>query len=181
MPEGALRRARSARIDRCGAPVVTTPTPRPQLTYQQRIIGFCACCGFGYLLSFMGTMMLAVGGPDAETIRNFATLYIVGNFIAIAATLFLLGPRSQCKKMFDKTRRFSTIFWLLTLIVTFAVAVAGVNVGVVVMLIFVQIGASIWYSASYIPYGRRMIVKIFQSTCCSPCPQVCDPCIKIAT
>ncbi len=125
--------------------------------------------------------MLAVGGPDAETIRNFATLYIVGNFIAIAATLFLLGPRSQCKKMFDKTRRFSTIFWLLTLIVTFAVAVAGVNVGVVVMLIFVQIGASIWYSASYIPYGRRMIVKIFQSTCCSPCPQVCDPCIKIAT
>ena len=94
---------------------------------------------------------------------------------------FLLGPRSQCKKMFDKTRRFSTIFWLLTLIVTFAVAVAGVNVGVVVMLIFVQIGASIWYSASYIPYGRRMIVKIFQSTCCSPCPQVCDPCIKIAT
>ena len=153
----------------------------PKLTYQQRIVGFCVCCGFGYLLSFMGTMLLAANGPDADTIRNFAALYIIGNFIAIGATGFLIGPARQCKKMFDKTRRFSCIIWLLTLIVTFAIAVAGVNVGLVVMMIFIQIGASIWYSASYIPYGRRMIIKIFQSTCCAPCPQVCEPCIKIAT
>lgn len=153
----------------------------PKLSYQQRIIGFCVCCGFGYLLSFAGTMLLAANGPDPATIRDFASLYIVGNFIALSATLFLLGPRSQCKKMFDKSRRFSTIFWLTTLITTFALAVAGVDVGFVILMLFVQIAASIWYSASYIPYGRRMIVKLFQSTCCSPCPAVCEPCIKIAT
>lgn len=153
----------------------------PKLTYQQRIIGFCVCCGVGYLISFMGTMLLAANGPDPDTIRNFSLLYIVGNFVAISATLFLIGPRRQCKKMFDKNRRFSCIFWLLTLIVTFAIAVAGVDVGFVILMIFVQISASIWYSASYIPYGRRMIVKIFQSTCFAPCPAVCDPCIKVAT
>ena len=64
----------------------------PKLTYQQRIVGFCVCCGFGYLLSFMGTMLLAANGPDADTIRNFAALYIIGNFIAIGATGFLIGP-----------------------------------------------------------------------------------------
>ncbi|KAJ8601075.1 hypothetical protein CTAYLR_009730 [Chrysophaeum taylorii] len=153
----------------------------PQLSYQQRIIGFCVCCGFGYLLSFIGTMLLVSGGPTSDTIRDFAALYIFGNFIAIAATLFLIGPRKQCQKMCDKTRRFSTIIWLLTLIITFSIAVAGVNVGWVVFMIFVQIAASVWYSASYIPYGRRMIIKLFQSTCFKPCPAVCDPCIKIAT
>lgn len=68
-----------------------------------------------------------------------------------------------------------------TLIVTFAIAVAGVNAGWVIFMLLIQIAASIWYSASYIPYGRRMIIKIFQSTCFKPCPKVCDPCIKIAT
>ncbi|KAJ1460412.1 Got1/Sft2-like family-domain-containing protein [Pelagophyceae sp. CCMP2097] len=153
----------------------------PKMTYQQRLIGFCVCCGFGYGLSFIGTMILVAGGPNAETIRQFAALYIVGNFIAIAATMFLIGPRSQCRKMFDKCRRVATLFWLSTLVVTFAIAIAGVDVGLVLMMIVIQICASIWYTASYIPYGRRMIIKIFQSTCCKPCPKVCDPCIKLGT
>mmetsp|Transcript_10945 Transcript_10945/g.32861 ORF Transcript_10945/g.32861 Transcript_10945/m.32861 type:complete len:133 (+) Transcript_10945:222-620(+) len=130
-------------------------------------------------MSFVGTMVLVTGGPNADTIRTFALLYIFGNFIAVAATLFLAGPRKQCQKMFDKTRRFATIFWLLTLIVTFAIAVAGVNVGFVVLAVLVQIAASVWYSASYIPYGRRFILQIFQSTCCKPCPAACDPFIKM--
>mmetsp|Transcript_11223 Transcript_11223/g.33500 ORF Transcript_11223/g.33500 Transcript_11223/m.33500 type:complete len:179 (-) Transcript_11223:40-576(-) len=153
----------------------------PKLTYQQRLTGFAICCGFGYLLSFMGTIVLASEGASKDGISMFVMLYILGNFIALGATGFLIGPKTQCKKMCDKTRRFSTIFWLLTLIVTFAVAVAGVHIGIVFLMVFVQICASVWYSASYIPYGRRMIVKMFQSTCCAPCPGVCEPCIKIAT
>jgi len=190
----------------------------PKLTYQQRLVGFCSMCGFGYMLSFVASMMLAAEGPTKDAIRNFAALYpaerkrffseirasaeyprrrrdppprktsaeshrryIVGNFIAIGATGFLIGPRRQCKKMCDKSRRFSCMFWITTLIVTFAIAVAGVDVGYVIMMVFIQIAAGIWYSASYIPYGRRMIIKIFQSTCCAPCPKVCEPVIKIAT
>merc|ERR1711916_374356 len=76
----------------------------PSLTYQQRVIGFCICFGFGYLLSFMGTLTL-IGGINDKNIRNFAVLYILGNIIALTATGFLVGPRQQCKKMFAKTRR----------------------------------------------------------------------------
>ena len=72
----------------------------PKLSYKQRIIGFCVCCGFGYILSFAGTMILVSGGPNSETIRSFAALYIIGNFIAIAATLFLIGPKKQYVSFF---------------------------------------------------------------------------------
>ena len=147
-------------------------------------------------MSFIGTLLLFGNTSTNEKIRNFAALYIFGNFIAISATLFLIGPKRQCQKMFDKTRRISTIVWLSTLLITFIIAVAGVDAGWVVFMLLIQICASIWYSASYIPYGRRMIIKIFQSTCFKPCelrtrsllltlcsagPAACDPCIKIAT
>ena len=153
----------------------------PSMTYQQRLIGFCVCCGCGYALSFMGTLMLLSKDPWKKRVTNFAILYVFGNFIAIAATGFLIGPRRQCKKMFSKTRRFACIFWLLMLIVTFVLGLSGVDVGWVLLALFIQICAGIWYSASYIPYRRRMIIKLFQGTCFAPCPQACDPVIKHAT
>ena len=41
-----------------------------------------------------------------DGIRNFAALYVLGNIIALCSTGFLVGPKNQCKKMFDKTRRY---------------------------------------------------------------------------
>ena len=38
-----------------------------------------------------------------------------------------------------------------------------------------QIGASVWYSASYIPYGRRMIIRCCQASLFKPCPEACKP------
>ena len=67
--------------------------------------------------------------------------------------------------MFSKTRRFACIFWLLMLVVTFALGLSGVDVGWVLLALVIQVCAGIWYSASYIPYGRRMIIKLFQGTC----------------
>ena len=50
----------------------------PKLTYQQRLYGFVGCAGFGYLLSFIGTMTL-IGGITDKTIRAFAIMYVLGN------------------------------------------------------------------------------------------------------
>ena len=57
-------------------------------------------------------------------IRNFAALYVVGNIIALCSTGFLVGPKNQCKKMFDKTRRVSTALYIVMLIIVFACAIA---------------------------------------------------------
>ena len=54
----------------------------PDLSYQQRILGFCCCAGTGWLLSFVGTMVL-IGGMTNQNIQTFAALYVVGNVIGI--------------------------------------------------------------------------------------------------
>jgi len=50
----------------------------PKLTYQQRLYGFAGCAGLGYLLSFIGCMIL-VGGMTSANITSFACLYVIGN------------------------------------------------------------------------------------------------------
>lgn len=57
------------------------------------------------------------------------------------------------------------------LIIVFAVAVARVNVGAVIVLLLIQICAGAWYSISYIPFARKIVIEFCRNTCCKPC---CD-------
>jgi hypothetical protein len=131
----------------------------PNLTYKQRIIGFGLCFFFGGLLSFIGTMTL-IGGFSQKNITAFAVLYVFGNIIALVATGFLVGPKNQVNKMMDNDRKFSTLFFLAMLIVVFVVAMTKQNIWVVVICLFIQILAGIWYSATYIPFGRTLIKTV---------------------
>jgi hypothetical protein len=140
----------------------------PKLSFKQRIIGFVCCAGFGYLLSLIGTMVL-IGGVTAENLQTFAILYVMGNLIALVATGFLLGPAAQCKKMWDETRRFSTAFYLIMLIVVFAVALTKQNIALIFFCLFVQILAGAWYALSYVPFGRKMVIACWKRTICKPC------------
>ena len=76
--------------------------------------------------------------------------------------------------MWHPTRRYTTAFYLTMLIVVFAVAVAKVNQFLVLFLLIVEVCAGIWYAASYIPYGRKMILTFFRKTCCGPCCEAYD-------
>ena len=49
----------------------------PSMTYQQRLIGFCICCGCGYALSFMGTLMLLSKDPWKKRVTNFCHIVCV--------------------------------------------------------------------------------------------------------
>lgn len=94
--------------------------------------------------------------------------------IALCSTGFLLGPRSQCRQMFHPTRRYSTIFYLVMLIIVFAVAVAKQNVGIVLFLLFIQVLAGLWYSISYIPFARKFILGMARRGPCKPCFELSD-------
>uniref|UniRef100_A0A7S2XXF0 Vesicle transport protein n=1 Tax=Fibrocapsa japonica TaxID=94617 RepID=A0A7S2XXF0_9STRA len=133
----------------------------PKLTMQQRVIGFCICFGLGYLISFLAVMSLIKA--NEEGIRQFAILYIIGNIIALCGTAFLVGPKSHCKKMFHKSRRGAAAFYLLMLLVVLVAAVAGAHIILVLFLLLIQVCAAMWYMASYIPYGRRMIVSCLKA------------------
>lgn len=146
----------------------------PKLTLQQKIAGFCACSGLGYLISVMGTLCLAQGYSD-QNIQKFATLYIAGNVIALVATALFVGGQKMCHKMAAKTRYIGTIIWLSLMIGVFAAAMMHAPMTVIVPLLIFEILAAGWYSASYVPFGRKMIITCCQASLFSPCPEVLKP------
>ena len=113
-----------------------------------------------------------IGGVTPENLRTFAILYVIGNVIALVATGFLLGPAAQCKKMWAETRRFSTAFYLIMLIVVLVVALTKQHIALVLFVLFIQILAGAWYALSYIPFGRKIVIAFMKRTICKPCCEV---------
>ncbi len=147
----------------------------PNLTYQQRILGFVACSGIGWTLSTIGSFILFDGFSE-KNVTTFILLYILGTFMGLGGTLFLCGPKKQCIKMWDKTRRWSTGFYLSMLLIVFCVAVTEQHIAIIISMLFVEILAAVWYSASYIPFGRKMILGCLRASICGPCFATYDYC-----
>lgn len=100
--------------------------------------------------------------------------------IALCATGFLSGPKAQCKKMWLPTRRYSTAFYLIMIIVVFIVAVMKQNVFLVLFLLAVEIVAGAWYSISYIPFARKIVLNFLRACgICFPCFYVSDQCHEV--
>jgi hypothetical protein len=110
-----------------------------------------------------------------ENMRKFAVLYIVGNCIAITATAIFVGPQKLCHRMTAKTRRIGTVVWLLSMVAVFAAALLHAPMLAVLPLLVVESMAAVWYSASYLPFARKGIVKCCQHSLFSPCPSALKP------
>ena len=81
--------------------------------------------------------------------------------------MFLMGPMRQFKRMFKPVRRIATAVYLGMLVITVVVAFTlGHQDGgkiIVLICVFVQFCAAMWYTASYIPYGRKMLLSCLKS------------------
>jgi hypothetical protein len=101
-------------------------------------------------------------------VKTFAAVYTLGNIVSLMGTGFLIGPVKQCKTMFDPIRRWATVIFVCSMAATliFALAIPDGKgaIGAIVFLV-VQFCAFIWYSASYIPYGRTLLTKFASSIC----------------
>ena len=135
-------------------------------------------CGIGYLLSIMGSLVLLGGYSDAN-VRTFAELYVAGTATALCATALFVGPQRMCRKMVEKTRRIGTALWFLLVIGIFVAAMLHAPIYVIFVLLFFETLAGIWLAASYIPFGRKMIIGFCQGSLFSPCPAVCTPMYNI--
>lgn len=78
--------------------------------------------------------------------------------------------------MMHPTRRYSTAFYFITLIITFSVAVAKQNVGIVIFMLLVSVLAALWYSISYIPFARKIIIGYLRKGPLGPCFDAADQC-----
>jgi len=137
----------------------------PQMTYQQRVMGFAICFTAGYLMSFVSLKLifkLVEGNP-----APFVFLYTSGNLLSLLSSTFLSGPKRQFKNMFDEKRRTTSIIYLSTLstsiLVCFIPLPAAAKMGVLVLLLLVQMSASLWYTLSYVPYGRATARRMLRS------------------
>jgi len=133
----------------------------PELTFQQRLIGFASCFTIAYLITFMSFKFfvhLIEGDPVP-----FAVNYTIGNMLATSASGFLCGPKRQFRNMFDDKRKMVSTVYLsclaTTLVVTFLPLQWALKLALLIALLITQCGANIWYSLSYIPYGRKTALR----------------------
>ena len=88
----------------------------------------------------------------------FALNYSFGNLLSLLSMTFLCGPKRQFKNMFDDKRKFTSITYLsclaATVICIFIPMLGFLKLLVLVLLVLAQFCACMWYSLSYIPFGR---------------------------
>ena len=88
----------------------------PALTFKQRVYGFaiCFCIGCVISLSSMFSFHRLLAGHPAQ----FAIKYSLGNTIALLSTGFLMGPKTQLKRMSHPTRWIAALVYVLAIIGT---------------------------------------------------------------
>ncbi|OWY98986.1 Vesicle transport protein [Phytophthora megakarya] len=163
----ALRAQKQKLLDpESGQPAEGSPSSNgnywlcPSLSYQERIIGCITCFLLGFLLSLGSTFRLAklVHGNPAP----FAIAYTIGNILSICCTTFFVGPWKQIQTMFHSKRRYSAVvyvvFMFLTLLLCFNHHIHH-RLLLVLLSVLVQFMALVWYTLSYVPYGRSIALS----------------------
>ncbi|KAH9122912.1 hypothetical protein LEN26_001398 [Aphanomyces euteiches] len=130
----------------------------PNLSKKQRIQAAIGCYAAGAFFSFLSTLLM-FGGP--RHIKGFAFFYTLGNICSISSSMFITGFKNQLKVMCLPVRRVACCIWISSMILTIIVALTMSKPGILVLLlVFIQYCAMLWYGASYIPYGRAILKKI---------------------
>ena len=145
----------------------------PKLTYSQRVIGYMLCLGVAFCLSIGSwTRLIALvhGQPT-----GFVLFYTLSNIIGICGSMFLSTPAGQCRKMWDKERWPASTIYLLSIFFTlFVCFYAGIpdnaRVGIIVLMLFIQWCAMIYFVISFIPFAKDY--------CCLVCTEGPKDCIK---
>lgn len=126
------------------------------LSRQQRIVGFAACFALGSALSIMSSFLVL--NPV-----KFALPYTLGNILSIMSTGFLVGPKTQCKYACKPVRVWAFVIFLGALFCTLLSALYFKKALLTLLFLVVQICAGLWYTASYVPYGRQMLTSCVNS------------------
>jgi hypothetical protein len=85
--------------------------------------------------------------------------------IKIYSSCFLATPVTQVKDMFKKARIWFSVAYLLSMILTLVLAFTlPANLrGLVVISLIIQIISYFFYTLSYIPYGQKILGKVFKT------------------
>lgn len=135
----------------------------PSMTFKQRMIGFLACAGTGSLLTVLVYILFLTGNLDPV---QFVVIFTLANICVLMGSCFLMGPKSQFKRMVKPTRLITTIVLVLLIIATIVCAFVWSDKTFLILVLGIcQFLAMIWYNLSFIPYGRSLVKKCFKKCC----------------
>ena len=130
-----------------------------KLSYRTRMYGFIMFAITGFILSFVGSLMLF-----SMNFIDFGIMYSLGNICTLISTLFLFGPISQIKSMFKSLHKAMVmIIYILAIILTLIAALKLHNVGLCIVFIVIQFIALIWYTIISLPGGQTICCSLTQS------------------
>jgi hypothetical protein len=127
-----------------------------ELSYTTRLRCFVLCFGLGCVLSLMSSFTLL--NPT-----KFAITYSIGNLLSVLSTGFLVGPKRQMSYACAPVRVVAFSIFIASFGATLISAFVIKKALVTLIFVIVQIIAGLWYSASYIPYGREILTKCGQT------------------
>lgn len=130
----------------------------PSLSLKQRLTGCVVCFAAGMLISLCSTLTMA----DAPT---FGMLYSIGNLLSLCSTALLFGPWRQVQNMFARKRAVATLMYLASLGGTIAVAILTEQAIPTLGMMGVQFCCLVWYTLSYIPFGRDALKRALLVCC----------------
>lgn len=68
-----------------------------------------------------------------------------------------MGPRRQLANMFDKSRFTAAMAYFGSMVGTLFAAISIQSTILTLLLVIVQLCASVWYGSSYIPFAQGLI------------------------
>ncbi|TDH69274.1 hypothetical protein CCR75_002552 [Bremia lactucae] len=128
-----------------------------ELTLNQRALGALGCYMLSGFLAFLATLVLFT---SVHHVRLYSLLYSLSNVATFCSLLFIMGQDRLQKRMLSRKRSITGRAWMGSLALTIIVAFLWHSHWfIVILLLLVQFGSMIWYSATYIPFGRKFVHK----------------------
>ncbi|KAK7200451.1 Got1/Sft2-like family [Novymonas esmeraldas] len=126
-----------------------------ELTWMERVQGFCILMSMALFATLMSWFALGMGAY-----WKYSMLSTLGSLLSMLSTIILMGPSAQLAYMFDEYRFNATVLYLCSMFLAFFVAIAFKSLPLCLLCGLLQYSALIWYSLSYVPYGRETLVNI---------------------
>lgn len=120
------------------------------MSYTKRILAFFVCLIVGLSLIFLSTWFILIP-------HSFAKFYTVGNLLLLGSSFFLMGPWRQLQTMFASNRIITTLIYLGAMFGTLYCALILHSVFLSIFMIVIQMGATLWYCASYISFFQMCL------------------------
>lgn len=126
-----------------------------ELTWTQRMQGFLLLLSMALFTTLMSWCALGMA-----SYWKYSVLTSLGSILSTLSTIVLMGPSTQLAYMFDEYRFNATVMYIGSLFLAFFVAIIFQSLPLCILCGVIQYMALVWYSLSYVPYGRETLVNI---------------------